>query len=76
LLGPSQSTSSRLPTRTFENPAIRFVYHFEQILISLFFDVFVDLIGISALEYRAVVSNETQKHYRIGFARPKARVCL
>ena len=31
--------------QTFENPAIGFVYHLEQILISLFFDVFVDLIG-------------------------------
>src|SRR4029077_2669561 len=29
----------------FENPAIRFVYYLEQILIALFFDVFVDLIG-------------------------------
>ena len=30
--------------QAFENPAIRFVYYLEQILIALFFDVFVDLI--------------------------------
>src|SRR4029077_13222098 len=30
--------------QAFEDPAIRFVYYVEQILIALFFDVFVDLI--------------------------------
>jgi hypothetical protein len=30
--------------QAFENPPIRFVYDFEQILIALFFDMFVDLI--------------------------------
>src|SRR4029077_1062683 len=30
--------------QAFENPAIRFVYHLEQIMIAVFFDVLVDLI--------------------------------
>ena len=30
--------------QAFENPAIRFVYNLEQILITVFFDVLVDLI--------------------------------
>src|SRR5438552_12161125 len=30
--------------QAFENPAIRFVYYLKQILIALFFEVFVDLI--------------------------------
>ena len=35
----------KISNQTFEDPAIGFVYHLEQILVALFFDVFVDLIG-------------------------------
>ena len=43
--GPFAKHFHLVSNEAFENPAIRFVYHFEQILISLLFDVFVDLIG-------------------------------
>src|SRR5215831_14242243 len=43
--GPFAKHFQPASNQTFENPAIGFVYHLEQILIALFFDVFVDLIG-------------------------------
>src|SRR4030095_9797162 len=43
--GPFAKHFQPASNQAFENPAIGFVYHLEQILISLIFDVFVDLIG-------------------------------
>src|SRR5439155_27365595 len=41
---PFAKNFSFTPDQTFENPAIRFVHNFEQIVIPLFFNEFVDLV--------------------------------
>ena len=58
--------------QAFKNPAIRFVYYLQQILIALFFQMFVDLIWrFPRQEYRAAAANnETRKRYRTRFPRP------
>src|SRR5882724_90711 len=47
----------------FENPANRFVYYLEQILIALFFDVFVDL--IRDFRRRSIPTRRITKHERV-----------
>ena len=42
--GPFAKHFQPASNQAFENPTIRFIYHLEQILISLFLDVFLDLI--------------------------------
>src|SRR5262249_52421920 len=49
--------------QAFENPAIGFVYLLEQIVIALFFDVFVDLIG--HFRRRSVAPWRVTKHKSI-----------